>query len=313
MQLKTILVTGAAGGIGWTVTQMLLKKGCQVVAIDDLTTGLARPELPGITWLNADIASPELPGKLSQYPIDGVVHCAARLADQSMAHPTADTKTNALGSIQLFEWAAGKRVQRVVFTSSSGVYGHPPARPIKESDPAIPATIYSVNKIACENYLRILENGYGLKWTVLRLFPTYGPSHKPSKTQGILNVMLTQLMEGNEVVVKGSLDRVRDLVYVEDTAQAIVESLHSDAAQGKIFNVSSGTSCTIKEMIYTIGGVLDRPASKVQIKELPGTPGDPMYNVADISLIRETIGFAPKFSLHEGIKRLVEARRLAKI
>ena len=94
-KFPTVLVTGAAGGIGWTVTKMLLEKGCQVVAFDDYTTGLTRNEAPGLTWQDADIADPAIADKLNQYPIDAIVHLAARLADQSMKAPAADVRTNA--------------------------------------------------------------------------------------------------------------------------------------------------------------------------------------------------------------------------
>jgi UDP-glucose 4-epimerase len=309
MAISTVLVTGAAGGIGWTVTRMLRDRGVRVIAWDDMTTGLKRGDDPGITWEFVDVADPAVPQRLSAHPIDAVVHCAARLADRSMQEPSADVRTNAFGSMQIFEWCARAQVQRVLFLSSSAVYGDPPAEPITERTPLQPNTIYAVCKLACENFLRILEKGYGLQWTVLRLFPTYGPSHKPSKTQGILNVMLTQLQAGNEVVVKGSLERVRDLVYVEDTARAIVESLFSDAAKSKIFNVGSGQANTVREMIHYIAEALGRSPEQLQIKELEGTPGDPLYNVADISALKQAIGYTPKFDLRTGIQRLVESRR----
>ena len=308
MAISTVLVTGAAGGIGWTVTRLLRERGIRVVAWDDMTTGMKRNEDPGVTWEYIDVADASLPQRLSAHPINAVVHCAARLADRSMQEPTADVRTNALGSMQVFEWCARAKVERVVYLSSSAVYGDPPAEPIKESLPLQPGTIYAACKVACEAFLRILEKGYGLPWTVLRLFPTYGPTHRPSKTQGILNVMLTQLQAGNEVVVKGSLERVRDLVYVEDTARAIVDSLFAESARGGIFNVGSGQANTVREMIYFIAEALGRSPGQLQIKELAGTPGDPAYNVADISALQKAIGYKPAFDLRTGIQRLVAAR-----
>ena len=307
-RISTVLVTGAAGGIGWTVTRMLLDRGCQVVAIDDYTTGLRRPQVSGVVWASADVADPAFPQRMSAHRVDAVVHCAARLADRSMADPTGDVRTNAYGSMQVFEWAARNDVQRVLFTSSSGVYGDPPAKPIQETDPVRAETIYSASKLACEAFLRILEKGYGLPWTVVRLFPTYGTAHKPSKTQGILNVMITQLLEGNDVVVKGSLERVRDLVYVDDTARAIVQALFSEAARGRVFNVGTGKGHTVREMIHFIAESLGRRPEDLRIKELEGTPGDPLYNVADITAIRTAIGFTPQVDLREGIQQLVAAR-----
>lgn len=306
----TVLVTGAAGGIGWVVTNMLLDRGCKVVAADDYATGLAREEKKGVTWIKLDVAETSLSEKLSVYPIDAVIHCAARLADRSMQEPAADVRTNAFGSMQVFEWAARKSVKRVIYTSSSAVYGSPDSPdPIKETAPLSPDTVYAVCKVACENFLRILEKGYGLQWTALRCFPTYGPTHKLSKTQGILNVMMTQLLEGNEVIVKGSLDRVRDLVYVDDTASAIVESLFSESTIGRVFNVGKGWGSTVREMIYSIAKALGRNPEELIIQELPGTPGDPMYNVGDVSELNKAIGFEAKVDLPEGIARTVAMRK----
>jgi UDP-glucose 4-epimerase len=303
-----VLVTGAAGGIGWAVTQLLCERGIRVVGCDDFTTGVPRNEHPGVTWEHLDVADPDLGKRLSAYPIEAVVHCAGRLADRSMQEPSADVRTNCFGSMQVFEWCARAKVERVLFLSSSAVYGDQPPQPITETAPVHPGTVYCVSKLACEGFLKILEAGYGLRWTVLRLFPTYGAGHKPSKTQGILNVMLTQLLAGNEIIVKGSLERVRDLVYVEDTARAIVDALAAQTTLGGIFNVGTGQGRTVREMIHLLAQALNRRPDDLQLKEMAGTPGDPLYNVADISKIRGAIHFAPRFPLERGIERIVAQR-----
>lgn len=307
-QISTVLVTGAAGGIGWVVTKLLRERGFHVVACDNLDTGLQREEDPGVTWLYLDIADPELPERLNAYRIDAAIHCAARLADRSMQEPSADVRTNCLGSVQVFEWCARAGVQRVLFLSSSAVYGEQPPRPIKETAPVWAGTIYAAGKLACENFLRILEDGYGLPWTVLRLFATYGPTHRPSKSQGITNVMLTQLMDGNQIIVKGSLERVRDLVYVEDTARAIVDSVFAEKARGRILNVGTGEGHTVRQLIYALAELLNRRSEDLLIQEMEGTPGDPAYSVPDITALKEAIGFSPSFDLRSGLERLVRAR-----
>jgi UDP-glucose 4-epimerase len=309
--ISTVLVTGAAGGIGSGVTERLCARGLHVVACDDFTTGLPRPPHPLVVWEHLDVGDASLPQRLSAHRIDAVVHCAARLADRSMQEPTADVRTNCLGSMQVFEWCARAEVERVLFLSSSAVYGEQPPAPIKETATLHAGTIYTASKIACESFLRILEAGYGLRWTVLRLFPTYGGGHKPSKTQGILNVMLTQLLAGNEVIVRGSLERVRDLVYAEDTTRAIVDALFADSTRSRILNVGTGRGHTVREMIHLLAEALHRVPADLDLKELAGTPGDPLYNVADISALREAVGFAPAYDLRAGIGRLVAQRAAA--
>jgi dTDP-L-rhamnose 4-epimerase len=171
----------------------------------------------------------------------------------------------------------------------------------------MPGTIYGVAKIACEQWLRILGHGSELNWSVLRLFATYGAGHRPSLEQGIVNIMLTQLFKGNRVVVKGSLMRRRDLIYVDDVATAIVQALSLPAARGQIINVGTGVAVTIGEMIGALCDTLQRPRNTVQIIEETGTIGDPFSNVADITQMKKILAFEPEFGLEAGLQAFVSA------
>ena len=209
--------------------------------------------------------------------------------------------------MHVFEWCARHRTP-VVYLSSSVVYGEQPPAPIAESASLRPGTVYGVCKVACEECLRLLEAEYGLQWTVLRLFSTYGAGHRPGTSQGLVNVMLTQLMSGNELVVRGSLDRVRDLLYVDDAADAIVGCLFDTRARGRVLNVGTGRATHVRELISMLCDLGDRSAQELNIVEQAGTIGDPTYNVADTKAVRATTGFVPSVSLEEGLARLIAAR-----
>jgi UDP-glucose 4-epimerase len=209
--------------------------------------------------------------------------------------------------MRIFDWCA-RSTTPVIYLSSSAVYGEQPQGGIPETATPAPGTIYAACKIACENYLRILGEGYGLPWTVLRVFATYGAGHKPSSFQGILNIMLTQLNAGNKVIVKGALDRERDMVYAEDTAEAIVRAALTEKARGKIINIGTGQAVTVREMIELLGKTLGKDMTQVEIIEEAGTVGDPKYSVADITLARDILDFSATHTIQQGIEKLLHVR-----
>ena len=171
-----------------------------------------------------------------------------------------------------------------------------------------PGTIYGVCKVACENFLKVLENGYGLKWTVLRLFATYGAGHTPNLHQGIVNVILTQLMSGNKLTIKGSLSRVRDIIYIEDSARAIVDILFCENARGKIINVGTGIGASVENIIEILCNELSRKKEDLNIRQAEPVVGDPHYNVADITQLMNLIEFRPEYDIRAGLKKLVLSR-----
>jgi UDP-glucose 4-epimerase len=285
----------------------LVAGGHRVVACDDFSIGTWRDAPDGVVWEELDVGAADAAARLDRHRPDVVLHAAAHPGGRSLAEPSADVRVNAFGAMQVFEWCA-KRGIPVVYLSSSAVYGEQPPAPIRESAPLHPGTVYAVCKVACEEFLPTLGAEYGLPWTVLRLFATYGAGHRPGTSQGIVNVMLTQLMAGNRLVVRGSLDRIRDLVYVDDTAGAIAACLFDDEVRGRVFNVGTGRAIRVRELVTMLCDRLGRRESELEVVEEPPTPGDPLYNVADIDALRAVTGFSASVPIEEGLARLVGAR-----
>jgi UDP-glucose 4-epimerase len=310
MTPQRIAVTGAAGLIGSNIVKKLVAQKIRVVAVDNFTIGEWREENDLIAWVKADVTAPSVAEAFDEHRPDAVIHCAAHPGGKSLKEPVLDVSVNALGSMRVFDWCA-RNSAAVVYLSSSAVYGEQPKGPILETAPVAPGTIYAACKIACENYLRILGDGYGLPWTVLRVFATYGAGHKPSAFQGILNIMLTQLIAGNKVIVKGALSRERDMVYAEDTAQATVRAALTEKARGKIINVGTGRAVTVREMIGHLGKALGKDMSKVEIVEEAGTVGDPRYSVADTTRARDILDFSAEYTIQQGIEKLIHVRNLS--
>ena len=297
-----VLVTGAAGLIGSEVCKSLLEKGHDVLALDNFSIGDWKAEHPKLKWRTADLADLNPEDFFSSEEIDVLVHCAAHPGGKSLKEPVLDVEINALGSMKLFNWCAQKKIE-VIYLSSSAVYGplHPDI-PLEESSPLNPGTIYAACKVACENFLKILGEGYGLQWTVLRLFATYGGGHKLNTYQGIVNVLLTQILQSDRVIVKGSLDRVRGLIYVKDAASAIVHAVENKSARGHIINISHPLPAKVGDILQILMK-LTRRELPVQVET--GTVGDPMFNYANTNRSKKILGFEPKFTLEEGLKELV--------
>ncbi len=305
MVYERVAVTGAAGLIGSAVVRYLNNLNIAVTAFD----APGAPDLvPGslIPVERVDLADPRMFEILDATQPHAVVHAAAHPGGKSLREPVENVRVNALGSMRVFDWCA-RAGSHVVYLSSSVVYGDQREGALSETITLMPGTIYGVAKVACEQWLRILGQGSGLNWTVLRLFATYGAGHRPSLEQGIVNIMLTQLLKGDRVVVKGSLMRRRDLVYVDDVAAAIAQALFRPAARGRIINVGTGVAVTIGEMINVLCDALQRSRSAVRIIEEAGTVGDPFSNVADITQMGKILSFEPKFGLEAGLRALVSA------
>ena len=296
-KISHVLITGGEGMIGQSLNKYLLLKGFKVSIID-------------INQKNSvDITNNKIEEVLYKINPDCIVHAAAHPGGKSLEDPVNNTKINSFGSMQIFHWCAKSQI-KLIFLSSSAIYGEVKEVPITEKQIPNPGTIYAVNKVACENYLKILDQKYNLDFTILRLFATYGSGHKPNTFQGIVNVIVTQLMKDNSLIIKGSLERKRDLIYVEDTILAIYKSIISDKISKKIINIGTGKSISINDLINELCNVMSISRKKINIVETKGTVGDPFYSVADVSQLKNLLDFEHQFSLSEGLSEMFKYRQI---
>ena len=310
--MDNILITGGAGFIGSHLAERLLRQGKRLAIVDNLDdyypADLKRANLEEIKasgefqFFPTDIRDGEkLRQVFTTFQPDAVIHLAARAGVRmSFAQPEAYTSLNVLGTTQVLEISRQSGVRRWVFASSSSVYGHSSRAPFRE-DAIIshPLSIYAATKVAGEALAFTYANAYDLSVVCLRLFTVYGPRQRPDLA---IRKFAGMMMEGKEIPIFGDGSLQRDYTYIEDIIDGILLALE---ATGKfdVFNIGNSHPVRIDEMVDTLGHALGQPVRK---KFIPTPAGEMIVTHADLTKARQILGYSPKVSFEEGIRRFAE-------
>lgn len=302
--MANYLVTGVAGFIGSMVAKRLLSDGHQVTGIDNLSTGYIEVVPNGVDFIEAGVHEPAVIKKLSK-KFDAIVHIAGQSGgEMSFEDPVYDLQSNAQSTLLLLDYAKNTNCNKFLYASTVSVYGQK-ADPylIREDSNTKPLSFYGVGKVASEDYLRIYETQYGIKSAALRLFNIYGPGQNLNNfKQGMVSIYLAQALRDRHIHIKGSPDRFRDLVYIDDVVEAFNTLLAQPINGAKIYNVSTGRSTTVGELISSIQAALP---FEVTTEFSGSTPGDVHGNTGSPELLTKETGWQPKIMLEEGVKRMV--------
>ena len=299
------LVTGGAGFIGSNITKKLVEEGNDVTVIDNLITGKEKnldSAIDKITFLKGDILDKNLLEDITNN-VDGVFHQAALASVQdSFSNPKEYHNVNVNGTENILELAK-KNNFKVVYASSSSVYGNPERIPIKESDSKNPINPYAETKLKKEE-LATKYAEIGVKVIGLRYFNVFGKGQS-KEYAGVLKLFLERIRDGLPPKINGDGTQFRDFVYVEDVADANIMSMDSKINH-EFFNVGTNTSITILDLAKTI-----IKFSGLDIEPIfgPALKGDVKRTIANIDLIKEKIGWEPKIMLEEWIKDIVATKR----
>jgi UDP-glucose 4-epimerase len=301
---RCVLVTGGAGFIGCRLAESFVADGYDVVVADDLSTGRRENVPPGASFVELDLSREEDVARLPEKPYTGVLHLAGQSSGKtSFDDPLRDFDANARATLLLARWSLEHRVPALVHASSMGVYGDTGAQPISEEMPTVPISYYGASKLAAERTLEVAATG-GLRTCSLRMFNVYGAGQDlENLDQGMVSIYLAYILRGEPVLVRGALDRVRDLVHVDDVVKAWKLAL-AEPVSGAV-NVGTGTGTRVDELLkrlFEACGVGD----DYPVVEAPGTRGDQHSTVADVSRARRELDWEPRVTLDSGLREFVE-------
>ena len=303
--MKHCLVTGGAGFIGAAIARRLTERGDRVTVVDDLSTG-ARENVPaGADFVLADLRSGAAVDALDGRGVDAILHLGGQSSGEiSHTNPIADFDTNARGTFLLLRWAERQAIKRFLFASSMAVYGSTEG-PVAEACLPQPVSFYGASKVAAEAEVSLFGRHGGAP-TILRMFNVYGPGQNLGNLrQGMASIYLAYLLRGEPIVVKGSLDRYRDFVYIDDVVDAWLRALEAPSSIGGIYNVGTGLKTTVRALVDGLVRAAGHAAGTVPVTVASETPGDVHGSVADISNITRVLGWAPRVALDEGLRRMV--------
>jgi nucleoside-diphosphate-sugar epimerase len=309
--MATYLVTGGAGFIGSHLVDALLKEGHTVLCVDNLSTGkvenIAHVELNDrFSFFKADIRDLETMRGLMK-GVDYVFHEAALGSVQrSVDDPLTTHEVNATGTLHVFIAARESAVKRVVYASSSSVYGDSETLPKVESMMPSPKSPYAVSKLVGEHYASVFTDLYGLEVVSLRYFNVFGPRQDPfSDYAAVIPIFIRQLLRGESPTIFGDGTQSRDFTYVGNVVRANLLASEAKGAGGKVFNVACGERMDLNTLLSHLKILLAPYKDGVEALEPiygPPRPGDVKHSLAGIDVAKAWIGYIPEFSVEEGLK-----------
>jgi nucleoside-diphosphate-sugar epimerase len=305
--MSVYVVTGGAGFIGSNIVRRLLDLGEEIRVVDDLSTGRKDnlDSLPrGVYFHEGSICDSGLLHKAFA-GADFVLHQAARPSVQrSVENPAETNRVNVDGTLAVLTAARDAGIRRVVYASSSSVYGDLPELPKPESAIPRPKSPYAVSKLAGEYYCRVFGDVFQLETVSLRYFNVYGPRQDPSSQYAaVIPIFIRCLLEDKPPRVFGDGEQSRDFTYVDDVVEANLLAAGAPNAGGAVLNIGCGARHTLNELLRHLQSLTGRSASPEYVASRAGDVRD---SQADITSAREVIGYQPRVSFEEGLGRTVE-------
>ena len=303
-----IVITGVAGFIGSNLADTLLKKGYQVVGIDDLSSGV-REQIPiGVNFKELDIRSPSLQNFIP--PGSVIFHLAAKNCISDCQKTPVDTASiNVVGTVNLFEAALQAKAQKVIYAESSSLYEESKRLPTPETE-IYPMSLYAVSKLAGRLFAETYQRFHNLRTTALRYFCVYGPRQDYRRTiPPVMSAFILNLMRGKQPIIFGTGDKRRDFIHVDDVNAFHLQCLNDPKTDGETFNIGSGVNYSIREIYNLVAALLQ---TDILPRFAPDLIGEAQENLADISRAK-ALGWMPKISLEEGLSRFVDYYRTTQI
>ncbi len=305
------VVTGGAGFIGSNLAQRLLELGERVRIVDNFLTG-RRENIAGLLerypeeleLIEGDIRDIRLLCRAfagARY----VYHQAALPSVQrSVEDPILSNDINVAGTLNILTAARGAGIARVIYASSSSVYGDSPTLPKRESMPARPISPYGLTKLVGEEYCRLFYSLYGLETVSLRYFNVFGPRQDPgSEYAAVIPRFISKMLSGQPPIIYGDGEQTRDFTFVENVVEANLLASRIPAAAGECFNIACGEQQSLKQLVAILNELLGTSYAPVHTDP---RPGDIRHSLADVNKARRLLDYSPAIDLREGLKKSID-------
>jgi UDP-N-acetylglucosamine 4-epimerase len=304
---QTVLVTGAAGFIGSHISQYLLKYGAKVVAFDSLITGLQSnidlfKDQPNYRFVKGDLTNLE-DCKNAMEGVDVICHQAALgSVPRSLKFPKATHESNVTGFLNILEAAKFHKIKRVVYASSSSVYGDSQELPKVESKIGQPLSPYAVSKYSDELYANVYNASYDMELIGLRYFNVFGPRQNPEgEYAAVIPLFMKSLLSNESPFINGDGEQTRDFTFVENAVQANIRGLFTTNAKafGEAYNVAFGSRVSLNHLVDQLKVLTNSTATAIHREPRDGDIKD---SLANISKAKELMGYNPLFDIDNGLK-----------
>lgn len=302
------LVTGGAGFIGSHLVDTLVSSGETLRVVDDLSTGLRENISTHIKNKRVDFMEGSLatPGVASR-AVDGVEYvfhlAAVPSVPRSINDPVGTHRANVDSTLMLLMAARDAGVKRLVFASSSSVYGNSPTLPKHEKMPTQPLSPYAVHKLIGEHYVKLFYLLYGLDTVALRFFNVFGPRQNPdSLYSGVISLFTAALSQGRQPIIHGDGEQTRDFTYVSDVVAGVMKACHADNVGGQVINLACGGRISVNHLFEALKDVIGSSEDPIY---KPIREGDVRDSQADVTLARKLLGFQSKVAFEEGLRQTI--------
>jgi nucleoside-diphosphate-sugar epimerase len=307
--MSRILVTGGAGFIGSNLTEALLKQGHWVWVLDNFSTGKREnlvfdKEYPSLEIIDGDIRDLAICRKVMK-DIEVVFHQAALPSVQrSVEDPLISNSVNVEGTLNILLSSRDTGVKRLIYASSSSIYGDTPTLPKQEEMPPNPLSPYALQKYIGEHYCRLFFQLYGLETVSLRYFNVFGPKQDPNSIySAVIPRFIDALLEGHPPIIFGDGEQSRDFTYIDNVIQANLLAMHVDRLNGEPINIACGKRTSLNQLLATLYDIFGTKVSPIYQEP---RKGDVRHSLADIRKGKQILNYEPNVGIEAGLKKTVE-------
>ncbi|MBA4321013.1 MAG: UDP-glucose 4-epimerase [Flavobacterium sp.] len=302
---KTILVTGGAGFIGSHLVDHLIKEGCKVIVIDNLSTGKKENLNQKAKFYKIDIRDKKNSQIFEKEKPKIVFHLAAQIdLRKSVEDPVGNASINILGTLNLLENCKRFKIKKFIFTSTGGaMYGEANIIPTPENYPEQPLSPYGVEKLTIEKYLNYYYKVFGLPFVSLRLANVYGPRQDSRGEAGVVAIFIDKLLNNEVPTINGDGEQTRDFLCVDDAVEVAMLTLRNPVAENPIYNVGTAIETSVNNLYKLL---IKKFQKNIQPKYAPAKTGEQRRSCLDYSKIKKDFGWQPKYNLEEGLEKTIQ-------